>query len=183
MQEYKDGLLLFDLLQQKVWKRSEKDTLGLKQFFEKNRDDYRYKKRVDVNIARCTKEDKALLVKKYLEEDKSIEEIKTMVNENPTIHVLFSSGLVEINDKKLPKDFEPSKGVSKIYKEAANDFVIVKVNNVFESTYKQLEEAKGLVMNDFQEHIEQEWVKNLRSDHTVKINKGILKKLTKQYTE
>ena len=36
LQEYEDGLLLFELMQQKIWEKSSKDTLGLKNFFDAN---------------------------------------------------------------------------------------------------------------------------------------------------
>ncbi len=36
LQEYKDGLLLFELMQQKIWEKSTKDSLGLKTFFDDN---------------------------------------------------------------------------------------------------------------------------------------------------
>ena len=183
LQEYKDGLLLFDLLQQKVWTPAQKDTLALKNFFNEHRDDYLHKRRGDLIIATCTKEEKAQLVKGHLEADKTIDEIKTLVNENPTIHVLFSNGVIEESSKKLPDGFELRKGVSRIYKEGDNQFIIVKVNAVLEPSRKALKEARGLVVNDFQEHIEKAWIENLRNKHSVKINKKTLKKLNKQYPE
>lgn len=183
LQEYKDGLLLFDLLQQKVWAPAQKDTVALENFFNGRRDDYMHNRRGDLIIATCTKEEKAQLVKGYLEANKTIDEIKALVNENPTIHVLFSSGVIEERSKKLPDEFQLRKGVSKIFKEGENQFIIVKVNAVLEPSRKVLKEARGLVVNDFQEHIEKEWIENLRDKHTVKINKRTLKKLNKEYPE
>lgn len=43
LQEYKDGLLLFELMQQKIWEKSSKDTLGLKNYFEANLSQYESK--------------------------------------------------------------------------------------------------------------------------------------------
>jgi len=40
LKEYEDGLLLFELMQQKIWLKSSKDTLGLKQFFVENKKNY-----------------------------------------------------------------------------------------------------------------------------------------------
>ncbi len=40
LKEYEDGLLLFELMQQKIWKKSSKDTLGLKNYFKKNINNY-----------------------------------------------------------------------------------------------------------------------------------------------
>lgn len=41
--EYKEGLLLFELMQQKIWKKSAEDTLGLKQFFNTHKIKYKSK--------------------------------------------------------------------------------------------------------------------------------------------
>ncbi len=41
LKEYENGLLLFELMQQKIWNKSSKDTLGLKQFFIKNKTNYK----------------------------------------------------------------------------------------------------------------------------------------------
>ncbi|TYP98712.1 peptidyl-prolyl cis-trans isomerase SurA [Tenacibaculum adriaticum] len=41
LQEYKDGLLLFDLMQQKIWNKSVTDTLGLKKYFETHKNNYK----------------------------------------------------------------------------------------------------------------------------------------------
>lgn len=43
LQEYKDGLLLFELMQQKIWNKSAQDSLGLKNYFDKNIDNYKTK--------------------------------------------------------------------------------------------------------------------------------------------
>jgi peptidyl-prolyl cis-trans isomerase SurA len=43
IQEYRDGLLLFELMQQKIWNKSSKDTLGLKNFFDANLSKYKTK--------------------------------------------------------------------------------------------------------------------------------------------
>ncbi|MFT5958669.1 MAG: peptidyl-prolyl cis-trans isomerase SurA [Polaribacter sp.] len=43
LKEYEDGLLLFDLMQQKIWNKSSKDTLGLKTYFLNNKEKYKVK--------------------------------------------------------------------------------------------------------------------------------------------
>lgn len=43
LQEYRDGLLLFELMQQKIWEKSSKDTLGLQNFFDENKAKYKTK--------------------------------------------------------------------------------------------------------------------------------------------
>ncbi len=180
MQEYRDGLLLFDLLQDKVWKRAEKDTVALKEFFNKNIAKYSWKKRGDVIIASCTNKDKALLVKKYLEEGKNIDEIKKLVNEGPVIHVIFTKRILEEGHKKLPDNFKlKNVGVSNVINIDTTNFVIIKTIEIINPEPRKFEKAKGMVINDFQEHLEKEWIKELRKQYPVKINKRALKKVIK----
>ncbi|HBS12851.1 MAG TPA: peptidylprolyl isomerase [Flavobacteriaceae bacterium] len=181
MQEYRDGLLLFDLLQDKVWNRAENDTIALKVFFDKNAQKYYWPKRGDVTIASCTKKDKALLVQKYLKNDISIDEIKRLVNEGPVIHVIFTKRILEEGDKKLPTNFKLNTvGVSNIIKIDTTNFVIIKTNKIMHPEPMEFKKAKGRVINDFQEYIEKQWIKELRQQYPVKINKRALKKVIKQ---
>lgn len=181
-QEYKDGLLLFELLQKQVWERSEKDTLGLQNYFEQNRTKYVWKRRADVSIASCTQMQKASLVQKLLLEDKNTDTIKSMVNEGATIHVLFSKGKLEEGSSKLPDGYTFKLGVSDIFEEEAHQFTIINVERIFEPQWKELKETRGEVMNDYQNYLEAQWVKNLRQTYKVKVNQKNYKRLKQRFT-
>ena len=181
LKEYRDGLLLFDLLQNKIWTKAEKDTVGLQNFFDKNATNYSWKKRVKVITASCTKLEKANLVKQYLEESKSIEEIKKLVNEGATINVLFNEGTYEIGSRKLPKDFNVQKGVSKVIAEDDKHFTVINVLDILPASQKELKDSKGKVISDYQDYLEKQWIKDLRNNYTVKLSKKVVKKLRKKY--
>ncbi len=180
IQEYKDGLLLFDLLQDKIWTRAEKDTLALRNFFNENRSNYKWKQRANLILASCTKPDKASLVKELLSQNKTIKEIKQTVNEGATINVLFSEGILEVGNEKLPKEYIFQKGVSKVFKHDKNHYVIIKATKIIAPTLKKLKEAKGLIINDFQKYIENKWITNLRTSYKVKVKKKVLKRIVKE---
>jgi len=182
-QEYKDGLLLFELLQREVWEKSEKDTLGLKSYFDDNRLKYTWKKRGNVTIASCTQLEKAKIVRNLLLENKHIDSIKLSVNEGATIHVLFSRGKLEQGSAKLPEGYNLAVGVSEIFEEEAHSFTIIKVDDIFESQWKELNETRGEVMNDYQNHLESEWVKELHKTYKVKVNQKNYKELKQRFTE
>ncbi|RNI26024.1 peptidylprolyl isomerase [Rufibacter latericius] len=48
--EYHDGILLFQLMEEKVWAKAVEDTVGLKAFFEANKDKYMWGERAQATI-------------------------------------------------------------------------------------------------------------------------------------
>jgi peptidyl-prolyl cis-trans isomerase SurA len=179
LQEYRDGLLLFDLLQNKIWTKAEKDTIGLQNFFDKNASKYQWKKRVKADLASCTKEKNAKLVLKYMKQGKTVEEIKNLVNDGATVNVLFHSGTYEIDSNKLPKNFGVNKGAS-IYKEDDKHFTVINVSEILESAPKELNDVKGKVISNYQDYLEKQWIKDLRAKYKIEVNKKVFKKLVKK---
>ena len=180
IQEYKDGLLLFDLLQEKIWTRAEKDTLALRDFFNKNRSNYKWDQRANLILASCTKPEKASLVRELLSQNKTIDEIKQAVNEGATINVLFSEGILEVGNEKLPKEYTFQEGVSRVFKHDKNHYIIVKMTKIIPPSLKKLNEAKGLIINDFQEDLESKWIDELHTSYKVKIKTKVLKRIVKE---
>ncbi|MGB5264001.1 MAG: peptidylprolyl isomerase [Lutimonas sp.] len=180
LNEYKDGLLLFELLENKIWKAAEMDSLALKNYFEKNAENYFWKQSAHCIIANCNEKFFAEKVRNLLMERKSTEEIKREVNEGATIHVLFSENLIELPSTKLPEGFDLKIGVSDIYTEDDNHFTVVDVLEIRPPRQKKLEECRGQVINDFQNNLEQEWIASLKESHKVKWNKKAVKQVKKK---
>ena len=179
LQEYRDGLLLFDLLQKKIWTKAEKDTIGLQAFFNKNSAKYIWKQRVEADIASCSSKETATLVKQYLHKIEKTEEIKEKINDDKTVRVLFQTGVFEIDSNKLPNKFNAVKGVE-IYQEDDSHFTVVRVTRVLEATPKKLIEVKGKVISDYQNYLEKQWISDLRNKYAITIHKKVLKKLIRK---
>lgn len=177
LKEYSDGLLLFDLLQNNIWKKAEKDTLGLQQYFDKNIKNYYWKRRAKIIIATCNNYEKAVVVKNLMLKNKNVNEIKELVNEGATIHVLFNERIVEENSNKLPKQYLFQEGVSKIYNIDKSHFIIGNILAILPAGPKELNETKGQVLNDYQNYLEKEWVKELHKKYKVKIDENALQNL------
>lgn len=181
-QEYKDGLLLFELLQKEIWEKSESDSLGLKAYFDAHRSKYRWKRRANLTIASCTWKEKAEQVKNLLSENVPTDSIKALVNEGATIHVLFSKGKLEEGSSKLPKGYKFAVGVSTIYEETPQNYTIIKVDDIIEPELKEFKETRGEVMNDYQNYLEAAWVKSLHRVYDLEINRKNYKELKNRLT-
>jgi peptidyl-prolyl cis-trans isomerase SurA len=83
---------------------------------------------------------------------------------------------MDSQDQALPENFEFKKGLSKIYKHS-NGYVIVMVKDMYPSTQKTLDEAKGNVVGDFQTFKENTWIEELKNKYKINVNQEALKKV------
>ena len=173
VEEYRDGLLLFDLMETTIWNVSRTDTLGLKQYFEAHKSSYMWPDRVDAIVASSTNESVIKKVSKFLKKFTSVEKIEGMINKNDEVNVIFTTGLMDVKDQALPENFEFKKGLSKIYNHN-NSYIVAKVKGIYPSTQKLLDEAKGQVVSDFQAYKEKEWLEELRNKYKISINNEAL---------
>ena len=174
--EYRDGLLLFDLMETTIWNTAKTDSIGIQEFFESHKSNYKKSKRVDAVVASSAKSKTLKKVSKLLSKNMPLEEIKSLVNSNDNVNVIFTSAIMDKMHQALPKDFNFVKGLSKIKKH--NDaFVVVQVKDVLPEEQKTFEEAKGSVISDYQNNKESNWLKGLSTKYNIVINQEVLSKV------
>ncbi len=186
VQEYHDGILLFNMSDSLVWSKASLDSTGLTEYFTKNQNSYIWPVRFEATVVSSNSPEiakKALIAAKKLKTQKAIESgitkavCDTSANE-PCIQITygkFSKGENEIVDSVSWK-----KGISKI--EEHNDkFQFVIIHNVLKSMPKKLEEIKGLAISDYQNYLDSEWVNKLRKQYQVVVNDDILNELKNKY--
>lgn len=177
--EYRDGLLLFDLMETTIWNTAKTDSLEIQDYYNSNKNKYLTPKRVDAVVA-SSKDQKTLKkVGKLLKKGMALQQIKALVNSNDKIDVIFTVDTMDVNHQALPKGFEFKEGISKIYNHN-NAFVLVQVKEVLPETQKTLEEAKGLVISDYQAYKEEKWLKELAEKYKIVINQEALKNVKSQ---
>jgi peptidyl-prolyl cis-trans isomerase SurA len=167
MDEYRDGLLLFDLMEKEIWDRSKTDTIGLKNYYESKKNLYQWKTRLDVIIASSTNMDVIKKAQKLLKQKVAPEKIKEQLNTKDKVTVMTNAGVFEEGNDALPKNLKQVEGLSEIEKDGDYYFVTM-VNKVLPAGPKILEECKGKVINDYQQYLEQNWVAELKKEFTIK---------------
>jgi peptidyl-prolyl cis-trans isomerase SurA len=179
MDEYRDGLLLFDLMEKEIWNRAKNDTIGLQAFFQKNSKNYQWKKRYTVDILSSTDKKFVEKAQKFLAKGKSLEYIKEQLNKDGKVNVMSKSGLYEEDYDVLSNFQNLSKGVTNII---AKDqyFFVVNVTDTKPAGVKELSECKGKVISDYQQFLENNWVDELKSEFTIKINTEVFSKVKNQ---
>ncbi len=179
MDEYRDGLLLFDLMEREIWTKAKTDTLGLTNYFEKNIKNYQWKKRYNTNIFSSTDKSIITKVKKFLDRGKSLTYIKEQLNKDGKINVMVKSGLFEEDYDILPAYNNLVKGVSPVVTKDEYYFV-VDVTEVKQIEAKKLTECTGKVVNDYQQFLEANWVDELKKEFKIKVNSDVFQTVKKQ---
>ncbi len=179
LSEYRDGLLIFDVMNKNIWQKAKNDSVGIQEYYNKTKQDYQWKQRVDAEIYSATSEMLAQQIQKMLGEGKTAEEIKATINTEEKVNVLITPGLFEVGQNELPVGLEIKEGVSKVYPN--NDsFVVVNVKSIKAPSEKSLEDIKGKVLSNYQNDIEARWILDLRSKYKVEVDKKTLKQLKKE---
>ena len=179
MDEYRDGLLLFDLMEKEIWNRAKNDTIGLNEFFKNNIKNYQWKKRYSVDILSSTDVKVIEKAQKFLKKGKSLEYIKEQLNKDGKINVMSKSGMYEEDYDVLPQFNGLSKGVTSIVSKDKYYFV-VNVTDEKPAGAKELSECKGKVISDYQQYLENHWVDELKKEFTININKDVFSKVKNQ---
>jgi len=185
LEDFHDGNLLFELNDKMVWSKAQKDTSGLRVFYNNNKENYMWGERVDASIYTITaneKLDKILedvekLAERITKRDYSQEEIdqriKAITDEYTgskikRIQSVFAKGMNKIVDA-----LEWKAGTSgTLNYEGSTAFVYF--HKIVKPVPKKLNETRGLVTADYQNYLEKEWITRLKSEYDIKINNKVL---------
>jgi peptidyl-prolyl cis-trans isomerase SurA len=172
--EYHDGILLYEIMQDKVWNKAMKDTVGLRIFFESNRNNYMWGKRLDAVVYECADSKIADKVYKMIQNDTiNSKHVIEAINKDSELNLRVRTNKFDIDGTAYLNGRDLQKGVNKAYELDGKTYVI-KVNEKLEPKQKELSEAKGTITSDYQNFLEKAWLDELASKHTLKINKDVL---------
>ena len=184
LQEYREGILLFDLTNTKVWSKAVEDTVGLQNFYTNNKSNYTWENRVDASVYSCIGLATAKAVKREIYKkhrgNVTDDEILTKINTDAPLSL-------QINTKKFVKgeneyvdavDWEL--GIAADIKTKDGSYIIVDIHEVLDSAVKALNETRGKVISDYQNALELEWIASLQKKYKVSINKEVLYTLISQ---
>ena len=176
MQEYHDGILLFNLTDELVWSKAVKDTTGLQAFYNSNKENYKWDKRVDAVVFSALNKEVSGSVKKMLKAGKDVKEIMEEINRSSQLNLRYETKKYLKGENEVVDQVKWEKGISENV--SLNGRVhFVQIVEVIEPTYKTLDDSRGLITSDYQNFLEKEWIQSLRSKNKFEVDKKILKEL------
>lgn len=166
MQEYRDGILLFELTDREVWSKAIEDSLGLRQFYADNQNKYMWDERAEmVNLsfkdAKTAKKGLKLIRKKGLQA------AKDKLNTNDALSLSSETSYVEKKNFDM-QGVEWAVGVYKVA-DQNNRIKYVQISRILEPETKPLEKNLGQVTSDYQQYLERKWLKELEQKYPVEV--------------
>ena len=183
LQEYHDGIMLFNLMDQKIWSQAAKDTVILDKYFEDHKAQYVWGPRIEALVVSTP--DKELANKAYtfandfasgkVSADKIWQSICPDTVQ-PCLNCQIN--LFEKGDNQILDSLSWDKGVTPIVNREGKYGFFVKTKQL-EGRPKTYEESKGTVIADYQQFLEDQFVKDLKKKYAVVVNEKALKSLVK----
>jgi len=180
LNEYRDGILLFDISNRKVWERATTDEAGLAEFFNKSRDKYVWEQpKFKSYVIFATNDSVLSQINEYLStittpvtdrdaftkalrdrfgKDVKVERVIAARGENViTDYLGFNAAKPDVQSQRWP--------------------VYVAFQGKVISAPEEVADVRGAVVTDYQQMLEAKWIKELHEKYSVKINRKELKKL------
>lgn len=179
MNEFRDGNLFFEIMQQEVWTRAQTDTLALRSLYEKNKKNYTWKESADVVIFFCSD---AAMAQTLYEKVKAAPGDWRKLTGQYDEKVLADSSRYEWSQIPNLNKTVPKAGMltSPLLNESDNTASFAYIFNAYPQTLQRsFNEARGLVINDYQLILEKQWEEALFKKYPVKVEEKVLEQLMK----
>ena len=164
LNEYKEGILLFEIMEKEVWNKASEDSTGQRKYYGEHPDKFKAGNRVEAKI--------------FATADKTFrEEIKNKVAAGDT---LKEADLKKFKSVTHLKKYEAKESqiIDQINwvpglhdAEVNHTYYLVEVSRLVPPGNLTFEEARAKVISEYQDSLEKEWLIQLRQKYPVKINK------------
>lgn len=179
MREYEEGILLFEAKNMMVWGKAAKDTVGLQNFYNKNKNNYLWEQRVDATTYTMPNEHPTkLALARKLARKKDVAKVLSKVNADKEI-LTAETKTYEKGQNKIVDALAWKKGSMSENEIAGEAVSFVKIENVIKPEPKAFQDARGYVIADYQMFLEDQWIADLKKEYNIKINQDVLNKLIK----
>ena len=178
MDEFKDGNVLFEIMERNIWGKASADMKALQKYYDENKNKYLWSASANVIIFNCSGKAFADSARAAVLNGKDWKKIVEETNNN----VLADSGRFELTqlpvtiDSKTPDGYVSQIVISPV---DGNTSFIKVINQYAANLQRSFDEAKGLVINDYQNILEEKWIAELKNKYPVKINEAVFQTLLK----
>lgn len=177
MQEYHDGMIIYELLNNEIFSKSSSDTVGLQNFYNENKNNYTQDESAIITYYYC-KNEKVLkklipLIKKQQTEYFSDQFILNTLNKKEMDNIVRDTMTVFKGTNSFIDSLQWQKGTYHILE---NNKVMV-FSDIIPVTVLPLDKCKNQVISDYQDYLEKEWLYYLHKKYSYSINQAVFDEL------
>ena len=178
MEEFRDGNILFEIMERNVWGNASADSAGLQKQYNENKGNYLWAPSASVILFNCNNKATAADAVAALKNGKEWKAIVAEGNNN----IQADSGRYEIAQLPLPAGVVAEAGM--ISEPMTNTIDgsagFIKIIKLYPGNLQRsFDEARGLVINDYQNILEERWINELKKKYPVKVNEEVFRSLLK----
>ncbi|MBW3467733.1 peptidylprolyl isomerase [Arthrospiribacter ruber] len=179
LQEYRDGILLFSLMNDQVWQKALQDEDGQIEFYENHKDRYTWQERAEAITVSMAKEEKTSAVRRFLSDKVYKSDLadrleNTFLLDDP-LAFSMEEGIYEIQSHPILSKADLSKSFQELKHNNKTTFVVI--GNKVPAGPKKFDETRGKVVQDYQEHLDKKLVASLKEAYQVQINEDEKKRI------
>lgn len=172
LNEYYEGILLFEIMEKEVWNRAMDDSVGQRDYFNANAGKYMAGQRIDGTL--------------YTSSRENLAHLKTLLESSDSAAARFISayriksekGPFEKSDRSVLATIKWSPGAYLAENNGTN--YLIAVEKILPPGPKTFEEARTSVITDYQTYLEDAWIKELKAKFGVKVIKKAKRDVLRQ---
>lgn len=179
MDEYRDGIMLFELMDRNVWSKAAHDSVGLKAFFETHKNKYLWEPGFEGSVYKfknkASMDTAMFLISQKTTDDSLVKILNTQSNPD---RVSIQRGRYEFSRFKEATQAELNQSKRKVIPTDNGGYTVVIAREIFNAPgQKSLEEARGYVVAEYQDFLEKQWNDKMRSEYPLKVNDAVFKSM------
>lgn len=186
VQEYHDGILLFNISDIKVWSKASNDTIGLKQFYQGNKNNYKWGERVHYVTYSCADNKQLIKANKFASTRKvkglKPEDVILRINKGKIAQISLNHKAANLDENEVINYKSWVNGLSEITSKDSiftfNDIVQITSGDI-----KDFNDCKGQVTSDYQQKLEEDWLRILHQQYPVVVDLEVLQQVIDSYAK
>ncbi|MCD6012935.1 MAG: hypothetical protein K0Q79_2797 [Flavipsychrobacter sp.] len=182
MQEYRDGIMLFELMDRNVWSKAARDSAGLAAFYQQHKGKYMWEPGFEGAVYRFKNKEMLdtglAMLRANVTDENIVKELNTSAHPDA---VSVQRGRYEFARFKDATQAELMNDKMKVIAQPSGQYTVVYAKEIFTAPgQKSLSEARGYVVAEYQDFLEKQWNEKMRHDYPLKVNETVFKSMVKK---
>lgn len=177
LKEFKEGNLLFEIMQRNIWDKAAADSLGLKKYYEEHKSNYWWEASAEAIIVTAATDSAAETARRLLQA--GYRDWKKLL-ETGDGAIQADSGRFELGQIPVVErtNFQPGLITAPVKNETDHSLTFAYIIKMYgDREPRSFADARGFVINDYQAFLEDKWITELKKKYPVKVNETVVKAL------